>query len=91
MNVEYTVQIWREGKQYVAQASPLDVVSAGPTPERARKALREAVHLFLETAEENGTLEDVLIECGYEFDGATWQSPAWISIERQTTAIGAQP
>ena len=91
MNVEYTVQIWREGKQYVAQASPLDVVSAGPTPEQARKALREAVHLFLMTAEENGTLEEVLIECGYELDGMTWQSPAWISIERQTTAIGAQP
>ena len=88
MNVEYTVQIWREGGQYVAQASPLDVVSAGPTPEGARQALREAVHLFLETAEENGTLEEVLVECGYEFDGTTWQSPAWISIERRTTAIG---
>jgi len=91
MNVEYTVQIWREGKQYVAQASPLDVVSAGPTPEQARKALREAVHLFLETAEENGTLEEVLIECRYELDGMTLHSPAWISIERQTTAIGVQP
>lgn len=90
MNVEYTVQTWKEGKQYVAQATPLDVVSAGSTPEKARKALREAVHLFLETAEETGSLEEVLIECGYEFDGTTWRSPAWISIERQTTAIGAQ-
>jgi predicted RNase H-like HicB family nuclease len=66
MNVEYTVQTWKEGKQYVAQATPLDVVSAGSTPEKARKALREAVHLFLETAEETGSLEEVLIECGYE-------------------------
>ena len=88
MNLEYTVQTWREGKQYVvAQASPLDVVSAGPTPEQARQALREAVHLFLETAEENGTLEEVLTECGYEFDGATWQSPASISIEEQRRGI----
>ena len=87
MNVEYTVQTWREGKQYVvAEASPLDVVSAGPTPEQARQALRKW-SIFSETAEENGTLEEVLTECGYEFDGATWQSPASISIEEQRRGI----
>ena len=29
MRIDYTVQIWREGAQYVAQAMPVDVVSAG--------------------------------------------------------------
>jgi hypothetical protein len=31
MRVDYTVQIWREGAQFVAQAMPIDVVSAGST------------------------------------------------------------
>ena len=48
--IEYTVQIWKEGNQFVAHAMPLDVMSSGNTPEEARKALAEAVHLFLMTA-----------------------------------------
>lgn len=48
--IEYTVQIWKEGEQFVAHAMPLDVMSSGRTPEEARKALDEAVHLFLVTA-----------------------------------------
>ena len=89
MNVEYTVQIWKEDDQYIAHATPLDVVSSGPNPEEARAALKEAVHLFLETALEMGTLEEILDECGYESKEDTWVSPSWIAIERQSTAIGA--
>ena len=48
-DIEYTVQIWKEGNQFVAHAMPLDVMSSGNTPEEARKALAEAVHLFLMT------------------------------------------
>lgn len=56
----YTVQLWQEGDQFVAHAMPLDVASSGSTPTKARKALKEAVTLFLETAKEEGTLEQVL-------------------------------
>jgi predicted RNase H-like HicB family nuclease len=88
MNIEYTVQIWKEGNQCIAHATPLDVVSSGATPEEARNALKEAVHLFLETAKEIGTLEEILNECGYESSGDKWVSPPWIAIERQSLAIG---
>ena len=70
MNIEYTVQIWKEGNQHIAHATPLDVVSSGQTQENAKAALKEAVHLFLNTALEMGTLEDVLNECGYEFSSS---------------------
>lgn len=60
MQIEYTVQIWKEGEQFVAHAMPLDVMSAGQTPDEARKAMDEAVHLFLLTAEEMGTISEVL-------------------------------
>ena len=38
---------------------PLDVMSSGKTPDEARKALDEAVHIFLVTAADLGTLEEV--------------------------------
>jgi len=88
MNIEYTVQIWKECNQYIAHATPLDVVSSGPTPEDARNALKEAVHLFLDTVKEMGTLEEVLDECGYELTGNNWVSPSWVAIEKQSTAFG---
>ena len=59
-DIEYTVQIWREGGQFVAHAMPLDVMSSGKGPDEARKALDEAVHLFLVTASDMGTLEAIL-------------------------------
>ena len=67
MNIDYTVQIWREGEQYIAHAMPVDVMSFGPSAEDARKALKEAVHLFMETVQDMGTMEEVLDECGYKF------------------------
>jgi predicted RNase H-like HicB family nuclease len=66
-DIEFTVQIWKEGNQFVAHAMPLDVMSSGKTPEEARRALDEAVHLFLVTASDMGTLEEVLQDAGYEF------------------------
>ncbi len=72
MNIEYTVQIWREGSQFIAHAMPLDVMSAGATPEQARAAVDEAVHLFLTTAADMGTYNEVLQEAGYEFKDDKW-------------------
>ena len=67
-DIEYTVQIWKEGNQFVAHAMPLDVMSSGKTPEEARKALDEAVHLFLVTADDIGTLNEILQETRYELN-----------------------
>lgn len=88
INVEYTVQIWQEGKQFIAHAMPLDVMSSGRTPEEARKALDEAVHLFLITAMDMGTLEEILQEDGYALRDGNWVSPSWVAIERRSTAVG---
>ncbi|MBN2122821.1 MAG: hypothetical protein JW821_00885 [Deltaproteobacteria bacterium] len=87
MNIEYTVQIWREGNQFIAHATPIDVMSSGPSAEEAREALKEAVHLFLETLKEMGTLEEVLEECGYEPLGGNMIGPSWVAIEKQSLSI----
>jgi len=87
-DIEYTVQIWKEGHQFVAHAMPLDVMSSGKMPDEARKALDEAVHLFLATAADMGTLEEVLQDSGYEFNGGRWISPSWVAVERHSTMVG---
>jgi predicted RNase H-like HicB family nuclease len=87
LNIEYSAQIWKEGNQFIAHAMPLDVMSAGPSPEEARKALDEAVHLFLVTAADMGTLEDILQESGYEFRHGGWVSPSWVAIERRSAVV----
>jgi predicted RNase H-like HicB family nuclease len=89
MNIDYTVQIWREGEQFVAHAMPLDVMSAGATPEDARHALDEAVGLFLKTASDMGTFEQVLEEVGYVFQGDSWEGPAWVGVEHHTLSVVA--
>ena len=88
-DIDYTVQIWQEGSQFVAHAMPLDVMSAGHTPEEARQAVAEAVQLFLKTAIEIGTLEEVLEDTGYAFEQNRWVSPRWIAIEHHLVALGA--
>lgn len=88
MNIDYTIQIWREGSQFVAHAMPLDVMSSGRTPDEARTALDEAVHLFLVTAAEMGTLDEVLQEVGYQSAQENWVSPSWVGVETHSTIVG---
>jgi predicted RNase H-like HicB family nuclease len=84
MKIDYTVQVWREGKQYIAHAMPLDVASSGETPEGARQAMDEAVRLFLTTAAAHGTLEEVLEDAGYSRDGGLWRGPDWMGVEQRS-------
>jgi predicted RNase H-like HicB family nuclease len=89
MNIEYTVQIWGEGDQFAAHAMPLDVMSSGRTPEEARGALDEAVHVFLVTAAEEGSLGEILYEAGYRLQGGEWISPCWVATESHSSALPA--
>jgi predicted RNase H-like HicB family nuclease len=88
-SIEFSVNLWREGEMVIAHAMPLDVTSAGSTPEDARRALDEAVGLFLSTARDHGTLEEVLLDCGYARSGETWQGPAWIGMELHALSVAA--
>jgi hypothetical protein len=85
MNIDYTVQIWQEGDQFIAHTMPLDIISSGKTPQDSRDALEQAVELFFATASELGTLSDILAEAGYDYQEGAWVSPTWIAIERHST------
>jgi hypothetical protein len=76
MNIQFTIQIFKEGPLYVAYAPQLDLSSCGGTKARARKNLLEATRLFLEEAERMGTLDQILNALKELRAPAARQSPA---------------
>jgi len=69
---------------------PIDVASAGASPDEARQALDEAVGLFLSVAREQGTLHDILEESSYEYRNGSWRSPECVAIEQRSAQLVAQ-
>ena len=87
MTIETDIRIWREGKHYIAHALPIDVSSAGDTPDSARKALLEAVELFVATARQHGTLDEILEECGYTRDKDRWVAPQIVAQQQDLLPV----
>lgn len=63
--IEYRVEVFKEGDQYVGLCPEFNVSSFGDTEDEAEAALREAVGLFVEQCETMGTLQEVLEEAGF--------------------------
>lgn len=88
MEINFTTQIWKEGKAYVSYCPELDVSSCGRTIEEARKNLLEAVEGFLEEAKKMGSLGQILRESGFVKESQKkWKAPEWISLEREKLLI----
>lgn len=69
MKLELTIEVWKKGNWYLARAPELDFVSQGKTPEEARKNLLEVIRIQFKEMKEMGTLEEYLVECGFETKG----------------------
>jgi len=88
MEINFTTQIWKEGKMYVSYCPELDVSSCGRTIEEAKKNLLDAVEGFLEEAKKMGSLGEILRESGFVKEGQKkWKAPEWISLEREKLLI----
>ena len=77
MKIQFTSQIFREGRMFVAHTPELDVTSCATTEAKAEKNLLEAVRLFLDEAEKKGSLDQILKEAGF--------------VRRKQTLIGPRP
>jgi predicted RNase H-like HicB family nuclease len=75
MKILFEAEFFREDQDIIGYAKSLDVSSAGKTPEEAERALTEAVTLFIETAQEMGTLEQLLVDSGFVRKGDEWSVP----------------
>ncbi len=87
MGIQLTTRIFKERRTFVAHALELDVSSCGGTKEKALKNLKEAVRLFLEEAENMGTLEQILEEAGYSKTKQKVASPKFISVQCLTLPL----
>jgi predicted RNase H-like HicB family nuclease len=87
--ITFTVQVWKEGKIYVAYAPDLDVSSCGDKLGETKSRLREAVELFLEEAARMGTLQEILSEAGFEKRGTTFRPRRILAHEKIHLAVPA--
>ena len=87
MEIQFTTQVFKEGRTYVAYARELDVSSCGGTADKAVRNLKEAMRLFLEEAEKMGTLNTILEEAGYKETRKKFEAPKIISVQRMTLPI----
>ncbi|HOI69451.1 MAG: hypothetical protein PHN90_12120 [Methanothrix sp.] len=62
-------EFFREDDLFVGLAPELDVSSFGESLEEAKRSLEEAAQAFVEECEAMGTLEEVLREAGFDWEG----------------------
>lgn len=87
IQLQFTSQVWQEGKTYIGFAPQLQVASCGKTKEDAQRNLIEAVGGFVETAREMGTLTEILEEAGFTFEKREekkWVAPELVSLEKMS-------
>jgi len=82
MEIQFTTQIFKEGRSFLAYTRELDLSSCGGTQQKALHNLKEAVRLFLEEAERTRTLEQILEEAGYLRRNSKLQGPKLITTQR---------
>ncbi len=61
---------------YIAYTPELDIASCGPTEEKARQNLKEAVKIFIVEMERKHKLEEVLTELGFQKENKKWTPPS---------------
>jgi predicted RNase H-like HicB family nuclease len=66
MKLEIFTEVWRKGQWFLARAPELDFVSQGKTAEEARKNLIEVITIQFEEMRNMGTLDEYLLEYGFE-------------------------
>src|SRR5258708_17357759 len=87
MEIQFTTQIFKEGRTYVAHTPELDVSSCGGTKERALKNLKEAVRLFLAEAGKMGTLDQILGEAGDLKRRSRLEGTKLVNIQQLSMAV----
>lgn len=80
LTIKLTEDKQSKSAPWVAYTPELDVVSCGPTQEKAKQNLAEAVQIVLKGATEDGNLKDLLLESGFEI-GKSKVKPPKVSID----------
>jgi predicted RNase H-like HicB family nuclease len=87
MNIQLTVSIIKEGKQYIAYTPALDLSTCGKSKKEAEKLFGEAVDIFFQELIQKGTLEKVLADLGWKKVKTQWAPPEIISTDMQKFCV----
>lgn len=83
-NLTFTIQIFREGKLFVAYNPELDLSSCGKTIEESKNNIGDAIRGFLKSAAKMGTLQNILEEAGYVYQRKHWKDPELVVMDRMS-------
>lgn len=79
MLLPLTIKIIEDKKSkdapFIAYSPEFDVSSCGPTEEKARQNLHEAITIFVEEVEKKGKLKEILEELGFQKKRKGWKVP----------------
>lgn len=84
-----SVSFFQEGNQVVAYVPVLDLSTCGKTFTQAKKRINEAVDIFFEELEKKGTLEETLLDLGWQKKNNQLISPIAIAHEVKQMAVAA--
>lgn len=81
------ISILREGKKYIAYTPALDLSTSGNSYEQAKKRFNEIIQIFFEEIIKKNTLEEVLLDLGWQKMQAKWTPPIVVSNEFQNIKL----
>ena len=86
--VNLPILVLKEGKSFIAYSPALDLSTCGSTEKEAKKMFEEALQVFLEELTEAGTLEEVLLNLGWEKKARqNWQPPILVDYDSKKVTI----
>lgn len=86
LSIKVIYEVESADAPYVAYAPELDVSSCGPTEEKARRNLGEAVQILFEEAQRKGGLHELLEEVGFRKSRRSWSAPR-VSFEQIAVSL----
>ena len=78
IDTKIPVSFYKEGNQFIAYCPALDISTCADTFEEAQKNFVELLDIFINETVKMGTLEEVLLECGWKkiiHPKLKWQPP----------------
>ena len=85
-DIQLPVTFLKEGTQFIAYSPALDLSTCGKTLEEARRRFGEAVLLFTQELQIQGTLNEVLTSLGWQKKNASFIPPTVIGQENYTVS-----
>jgi hypothetical protein len=85
VNARIPVILFEEGAKFVAYSPAIDLSTCGDSEEQARKRFVEAATIFFDEITHMGTIDDVLIECGWQKvpGKQTWLPPQLQALHKR--------